>query len=218
MIYTTFDWWVKLINITLYVVLKVVYIHVQSTSIVDSRKSTAWLIYDIFYALFQILVILIWSSLDALQFRQKMMLYFGVCISLIFTLTTIYISIWSSSHSDDDDDSVVYFGDDRSISLISLMDSALRVVTIFLWKQTIVSIVNRKHKKCILISYTPFIEWVETLNSDLDCKTDPLPAPFMQKTLALRNSTPSISILRPTMSRRYQSVVYLIFCAFLTIT
>jgi len=162
MIWRSFDWFIKIINITLYVVLKVLYIHVQSTSVLDSRKTTPWLIYDIFYALFQILVILIWSSLDALQFRRVVMLYFGIVISLIFTLSTIYMTLWASSHDEDDDDSVVYITDSVSISLISMMDSALRVVTIFLWKQTIVSIVNRKHKKCILIKYSPFIEWVDT--------------------------------------------------------
>merc|ERR1712083_789745 len=45
-------------------------------------------------------------------------------------------------------------------------DHALRVVTIFLWKQTITSFVNRKHNRCIIIKYSPWIEWVDSSPED----------------------------------------------------
>jgi len=161
MISRTFDFWIKLINVAIYAIVKVIYIHMLSEDLEESRKTNAWLVYDSFYAVFQILVVLTWSSLDALQFRQNIMLFFGVILSASFTLNAVYITVWTSSHDEDDDDSMVYFGD-YSFSLLSIMDHALRVVAIFLWKQTITSIVNRKHNRCIIIKYSPWIEWIDS--------------------------------------------------------
>eukprot|EP01084_Bolivina_argentea_P272846 464635_1 len=162
MIVKSFDFWIKMLYMLLYTVTRFVYIHYYATNISEGRRHILWFIYDTIYASVRIIVILIWSSLDALQLPLYIKIYLGLLISIIYSLNALFISLYAQSNGDD---SIIHLTDSIAISLISYCESSIRIVAIFLWKQTLMSILKRN--RCILIKYSPFIQWFDSTNIEI---------------------------------------------------
>eukprot|EP01083_Nonionella_stella_P016102 45026_1 len=154
MISTSFDFWMKIIYMIIYASTRFIYVHYITIYVEESRKSMTWFIYDIIYSCMRILVILVWSSLDALQLPLYVKIYLGLLISIIYSLNTLVVALHIESETDD---SIIHITDSLSISLMSFIDSSIKIVCMFLWKQTILSILRKN--RCILIKHSPFIQW-----------------------------------------------------------
>ena len=160
----SFDFWIKLFYFLQFRIAYMVYYYaltdpeqwvryqMESGSIaykleifLDSLRAVAFL-----------LVVLLIISVDALQIKswQKISgcVAAGVLFSFIAISYTFYTDIWGN------DNSIIHIKSlDLSISASSMMASSLQILSIFVWKQVLLSIFKRN--RCILIRYSPYIKW-----------------------------------------------------------
>eukprot|EP00483_Globobulimina_turgida_P010800 UN10821 len=156
MITKSFDFWFKVVYMIIFVVTRFIYIQYISIHVETSRRNIFWFIYDALYGFVRLFTILLWSSLDALQLPLYIKIYLGLLIAIVYSLNALFITLFAESNGDD---SIIHIGNSISISLISYIESSIRIVAIFMWKQTILSIL--KKNRCILIKYSPFIQWFD---------------------------------------------------------
>lgn len=116
--------------------------------------------------LLSILLITIFSSLDGYSASRGFKFTLGLLMSLLFTI----IAIHSSFTYQKEDSSIIHIGKHLFFSLRSMQASGLRVLSIFLWKQTILTII--KKDKCINIRHSPFIKWIDLQNYHKHSKED----------------------------------------------
>ena len=111
---------------------------------------------DILLAMAMTSCVVIFGSLDGLQMSRRMKIGFGIMISTACSIVTIYNSLWVDESAYEE--SLVEITKDIQFSLISLEISSMRVVMIFFWKQTLLTILKRN--ECVNIKHAPCMKWV----------------------------------------------------------
>ena len=109
---------------------------------------------EILHQCTDILVITIFSGIDGFNLSKRFKIFFGVLISVYWTCWTILASLWITDYDDLD---FKLFSTFR-LSIGSIYLSSLRVLSIFVWKQTILAFI--KKDRCINIRHSPYIKWV----------------------------------------------------------
>eukprot|EP01084_Bolivina_argentea_P079352 143959_1 len=100
-----------------------------------------------------ILLIAIIGSIDGYNITLKTKLLLGIVISLYFSIWTIYITFTLKEN----DKSKIIIGHNIQYSVLSSWISGYQMLSIFLWKQTILLIWNKD--KAVNISHHPTILW-----------------------------------------------------------
>ena len=168
----SFDFWLKLFYFLQFEVAQIVYYY----TIIDSSE---WEDYQIepgsveykldvsLYSLRSIQILLLaigFISLDALQWKLWTKISAGIGIGILFTIDAIQYTFFSDLYGNDN--SVIHIQSlDVSISVISVMASAMQILSIFIWKQVILSII--KKNRCILIKYSPYIRWRGMITTEM---------------------------------------------------
>ena len=105
-----------------------------------------------------ILMIIVFSSLDALYVQLWIKTFIGITLGIILVIHTLNTS------QDDHDDILEIVG--TSISLGSLAVSSYQFVLLFVVKQTVLSLL--KKEKIISVKSSPYVKWVNDLKKQED--------------------------------------------------
>ena len=124
--------------------------------------NTLRIISEIIFCSNCILAICIVSAFDALYLYRL----YKVCFSLsaALSLTFVMLFIMYDTYFNDIDDVIIEIYADQTLSLRGIEIGALQVLTIFSWKQTYKTI--RKKDRCVLIKYSPYIQWIDNDNEE----------------------------------------------------
>ena len=123
---------------------------------IKDRQSTYVNIFgDIFFYVVIVLIVINFSGIDGHHAINRFKIVLGMVISMYFTIVTIQVSLF---YDEDIMQSMVIIGG-LQFSIASLYAGALRILTIFLWKQTILMMVKRD--RCVNIRHSPRIKWVD---------------------------------------------------------
>ena len=120
----------------------------------DREPSFVNILGDIFLQFVFVAVVIAYSSIDGHHVSRTTKIFIGVAISAKVSFDALHFSLFR--HFDDRD--LMRIGQ-FEFSTLSLYASALRALSIFLWKQTF-SVIKKKDK-CIIIRHSPKIRWLE---------------------------------------------------------
>eukprot|EP01083_Nonionella_stella_P002580 7404_1 len=110
------------------------------------------------------LFITIISMFDAIHLGGYTKLILCFVVACIGTVFTIYFQFRVNV----EEDMMVQVTSEHAFSLISMITSSMRVLTIFIWKQFYNTRRRRGPGKCVMIKYTPYMQWI---NDDAEmCK------------------------------------------------
>lgn len=112
---------------------------------------------EIFSGIEFICVTIMYCSIDGYQMPRKIKIILGIATSLVYTHSVFAALSFAVDH---DHESIVEVGSLFCFSVASLYASSVRVLCIFLWRQTIMMI--KKKGKCINIKHSPHIAWTST--------------------------------------------------------
>ena len=119
------------------------------TIIRDYGVFRPWLIMP----LYMIVWVVFFGFTEALNISWKVIATMGFIFSFFATASAFITTFLSSG------DMIIQIGP-LQFSTLEYTASALRILSIFLWKQTIMA-VRRRGKKCIIIKVAPYIKWVD---------------------------------------------------------
>ena len=120
----------------------------------NDEISYADVISDILVHLSLVLCIMNYSAIDGHHVNKRLMITAGIIVSVYHAVTAVLWSLFANQ----DEMTIVTIGP-LQISIASLYASALRTLSIFLCKQTILLIL--KKDKCVNIRHSPKIKWVD---------------------------------------------------------
>ncbi len=109
---------------------------------------------DIFLCLALNTITIFYSAIDGSQTPRKLKVYHGIFISVIWSLFAL-----QQTFLVDHEQGTVYITANFGFSVSSIDSSALRVLSLFICKQTLLTII--KKEECINIRCSPYIEWVD---------------------------------------------------------
>ena len=116
---------------------------------------SVFLVSNIVYCAVVILAITMYSAIDGFYVSRKFKIFMGLTTSIFFTISAIDVSFEAVRI---EQEAIVSISHEARFSIASLWASSVRVLCIFLWKQTILLII--KKDKCINIRHSPYIKWV----------------------------------------------------------
>ena len=111
---------------------------------------------DVFLQLAFISFIINYSAIDGHQASKAAKFVFGMILSLLLTYYSVFFSLFVDQ--DELEKSMVIIGSIQ-ISIIAFHASALRALSIFLWRQTMLIIIQGD--KCVNLQYSPKIVWMD---------------------------------------------------------
>ena len=100
--------------------------------------------------------------MDGLQWPLKSKFALGFCVASVYSI----LAFFGTFYWKDDAKTVIQIADSMKIELVSMRTSSYRVLAIFLWKQTIMSV--WKKSQATIICYLPYIEWKSTESGSFD--------------------------------------------------
>lgn len=119
----------------------------------DVGYSPLQIVYDIIGLINWTLLIMIFCVIDGIYIKRKWKILWSCLVSLYIT----YLAIYRTLKAPVIDTSVIEIASNLSFSLYHSYVSDLRVLALFLWKQTVLLIL--KPGKSINIKRSPFIKW-----------------------------------------------------------
>ena len=152
LILTTFDFWVKL---GYSIICAVTYaILLTRGSLVG--VSGIWLAVYYGFSSITVLLVLTISLIEGLHGNWKVAVMFGACLSLVYSC----LAITRTFNLNDFGEQELNLGFGFSIELNEWVASSLRVLSLFLWRQTLMSAYTRGNW-CICIYLSPYIKWTD---------------------------------------------------------
>eukprot|EP01083_Nonionella_stella_P159510 520397_1 len=161
-IMTTFEFWFKMYyvfaqnvasGIYWYYVRKDDYSYVKLRSIAHSFE---------FMGIGLFLTILF--MMEGFHFNGTIMICTTAFVAVYYGWNSIYFEfLWNPDGDQNSDDSIIKIGSSIQFSLLSIMATGYRIVSIFLFKQCFMLIYHRKRKgkrKSMFIRIAPYLEWV----------------------------------------------------------
>ena len=112
----------------------------------------------VLFRILYIFLVILMSGMDALPLDRWKKIILGAVGSMALTVLSITVTVQFYQELEQ----TIIISEDIVISTYTLRNSAYRIVAIFFWKQTIFSFLRKE--KCILITYTPFIKWINPLD------------------------------------------------------
>ena len=103
------------------------------------------------------ITVFIFSAFDGYQISRRTKIWLGIGLSIIFTLLAVNATFFVDAKMKEK--ATIHLADWFSVSVVSVRASSLRILSIFLWKQTILTMI--KKNQCINIRHSPYIEWVD---------------------------------------------------------
>ena len=105
------------------------------------------------------LLVVVFLSIDSLQLNLRVRRLVGVLIGILSTAVAINITFILETNPS----TIIHVKFlDIHFSVRDLMVSGMQILSVLFWKQTILSILKRN--KCILIKYSPYIQWRDYQN------------------------------------------------------
>ena len=126
--------------------------------------------------LFGILCVIIFSSIDGYAASRGFKFIFGLGMSLLYTKIAVYATFNAKLVPAE-----IQISSALNISLRSIQASGYRVLSIFLWRQTILTMI--KKDKCVNIRHSPSIKWIESQRYHRYSKEDNVPNPNHYRSL-----------------------------------
>ena len=171
LIIKSFEFWFKMFYFVQYCVAQWIYYYILIDShewdfyTIDSKSNVQTYNLEIFtFTLSTIRTLLgglIFISLDALQIKLWIKTFFGIAAAGLLTFNAIRYTFFADLYGVDN--SIIHVKAlNLSISLTSIMGNALQILSIFVWKQVILSILRKN--RCILVKYSPYIGGKLTMN------------------------------------------------------
>ena len=166
MILKSFEFWFKLFYCLQSQVARFVWIFVLLTpeewpdhpTDSGSNLYKLQLIFQIVLSIAQLLVILVVISIDALQMKFGLKIFFGCCAAVYSSMFAVNLTF--SSRYYENPKSIIHIKAlNSSFSVVSVRAGALQILSIFIWKQVFLSIIKRN--RCVLIKYSPYLRWVD---------------------------------------------------------
>ena len=161
------------------------WIYYYFVKINEWNYSIGWIFIDILFSIVSMLVIILFSTFDALQLQLYHRIIGGFAIIIMLTVYSIYYNLQLYVDGDDSVIKIPFIG--IGISLLSNAGSSLQILLIFAWKQTIVGIFRQR--RCSSIKYTPYFRWID--DGDIESKLADIQCMDTQQTAT---KTPSIKI------------------------
>ena len=153
----TFEFWIKLLLTIRADILQ--FIVIYHYKIYENQTETGTnlsirIITDITGFFNWLTLIILFCVIDGIQIGKKWKIFYACVVSCYVT----YLAIHRTLEAPEPDITVIRFTSKLSISLFHSYVSSLRVLALFLWKQTITLI--RKPGQCINIKKSPSMKWV----------------------------------------------------------
>eukprot|EP01083_Nonionella_stella_P173473 598514_1 len=159
----TFDLWIKV-----YAAIKIIVASFMYYPHVDLYSERSYIIIYI-YRINSTFVVILFSFVDGFNVSWRKFFVFGVILSVLFSITAWRLTF------DDRPDRLYYFSENHSLSMVSQIASADRLLSIFLWKQTI-KMGWKRGKASVAIKHSAKIKWEES--EDTDDKKDLIDMPM----------------------------------------
>ena len=117
-----------------------------------------------------ILVIALFGFIDASQWKPWSKICIGVILSTITSLYALRLTFITYIDDSYNDNSVISIFPYYKISILANQTNSVRILSIWLWKQTIMSYYRGyKHNKCILLKVSPYLVFYDdTMNESTD--------------------------------------------------
>ena len=144
----SFDLWIKLYACFKIIVASIIYYPSVESQLYSKKSYSIFL----FYRVDTTLIIILFSFIDGFHASYRNFLVFGFILSGLFSMDSIR---WTFDNRPEYN---IYVDDNHSLSLVSQISSATRILSIFLWKQTIKLAWNRD-KSAIVIKGSAKIKW-----------------------------------------------------------
>lgn len=122
----------------------------------DGDYSELWLTVFIVAGTFVVLIIVTVSLIEGLHGNWKVSFIFGLIVSLAFSFVAFIRTV--NLDNIPEQELELWFG--LSINLNELQASCYRVLSLFLWKQTLMAAYTRG-EWCICIYLSPHIKWID---------------------------------------------------------
>lgn len=149
LILQSFEFWFKLLYLSQFIIALLIYWYVLLDPDVGSTEYYLELVKVSFYYLMFIPLIVVLTSFDAFHVSLSMKTTFAaICATMASFQLILYTFYYDPA-------SVELFG--YEISVTSMITGSSQILSIFFWKQAILSVVKRN--RCILIKYSPYIKW-----------------------------------------------------------
>ena len=109
---------------------------------------------EIIHQLGNILNITMYSAIDTFQLSRTIKICFGFVVSILWTL----VAFNASTLHEHIEETTVDIGLNIHFSIASIYASAMRILSIFLWKQSFLLLIRKD--RCVNIRHAPYIKWV----------------------------------------------------------
>eukprot|EP01084_Bolivina_argentea_P096724 173873_1 len=153
----SFEFWFKMILALQVSILHVFLKYHQHT---PSLEMTAYVMEKLTLTL----LIITFATIDGYQASLRLKIFAGIGISLGMAAISLYLTFIVKQN----DNSIVYITSNIHVSISSLFGmfvSGFRLLAIFLWKQTMLSML--RPGKCVNLRYSPRLQWI--IISDFLC-------------------------------------------------
>ena len=154
LILRSFEFWFKFANA---IALIVLWILIQC-----QYKPDKWLVINTILRVLEVLAVILFSILDGLQWPLKSKFIIGFLMACNYSIYAIVGTLFWEDKSQ----TVIQITDTMKFKLLSMTVSVYRVLAIFIWKQTILSVWKRK--KATIVKYSPYIEWAANTSHEYD--------------------------------------------------
>lgn len=121
----------------------------------DDENDTFHIISESMFIIPCMCLVLIFSSIDGYNLSWTTKLFGGICVSSLSTVISVYLTF----NAQKVDASVIGISDNFHVSVVAIIASACRVLSIFFWRQTFVGVVRTG--KSVNIRHRPYIVWID---------------------------------------------------------
>eukprot|EP01084_Bolivina_argentea_P028338 52686_1 len=155
----TFSFWFKTIVAIQISVSDIILVYVQNYYGDNYENYYLKVFGDVFEHSVVLILVILMSSIDGFQAPRQQKIGTNVVLSIGVTIYALITSLKAKQ----DDVSLIYFTDTLKFSVYSAFSGGLRVLSIFLWQQTILSIIY-KGDKCVNITTSAKMKWVDEID------------------------------------------------------